>query len=205
MAFIFKIKIDGSSKPIIWRKVKVNENLSFNDFHLVIQILFGWENYHLYMFSPKGWQSRPEISPDYDDEFSMDKPFSPIDTFPHGQRYDAEKIFLKDYFNAEKQKITYIYDFGDDWIHTIELVKITDETVLYPACMEGKGSDLSEDSGGIWGFYNMVEAINDPAHPEHSMYMEWLGMEQGDKWDINAFDLEGTNQVLREVWREMKK
>ena len=41
MAFLFKIKIDGSQKPPIWRKVKVNEDFTFDEFHAVIQILFG--------------------------------------------------------------------------------------------------------------------------------------------------------------------
>ncbi len=41
MAFVFKIKIKGSAKPPIWRKVKVNESMNFDRLHLVIQILFG--------------------------------------------------------------------------------------------------------------------------------------------------------------------
>jgi hypothetical protein len=204
MTFIFKIKIDGSQKPPIWRKVKVNDNLSFDDFHTVIQILFGWQNAHLYRFSPKGWGSIPEISQDYEDDFGMDEPLSPPNTFPYGERYDAKKIMLNDYFKAEKQKITYTYDFGDDWSHTVELIEITDETILYPVCTAGKGSDLEEDCGGIWGFYDMVEAVNNPKHPEHKEYREWLGMKQGEKWDVNFFDLEGTNELLREVWKRKK-
>lgn len=177
MAFTFKIK--GSSKPPIWRKV--NENITFDDFHTVIQILFGWEDEHLYMFSPKGWGSWPEISFDSGDEFGMNKPISAPNTFPYCERYDSEEIKLKDYFKAPKQKIVYIYDFGDDWKHIIELVEITDETLLYPVCIGGKGSNLVEDCGGILGFYNLVEAANNPKHSEHYDYREWLGMEADEK------------------------
>jgi hypothetical protein len=46
----------------------------------------------------------------------------------------------------------------------------------------------------------MVEAINDPKHPQHKEYREWLGMKRREKWDLNAFDLEKTNEMLREVW-----
>ena len=205
MAFLFKIKIHGSQKPPIWRKVLVNETLSFDDFHIVIQILFGWENAHMYRFSPKGWQSRPEISYNYDDDFGLETPLSPADTFPYGERYDAEEIKLSDYFAAPKEKITYIYDFGDNWEHIVELVEISHEAVICPTCTGGKGSNLTEDCGGIWGFYDMVEAVNNPKHPEHKEYREWLGMKRGEKWDLNAFDLEATNEILREVWKEKKK
>ena len=50
MAYTLKITLDGSSKPIIWRRVKVNSNLTFKTLHYVIQSLFLWENSHLYQF-----------------------------------------------------------------------------------------------------------------------------------------------------------
>lgn len=206
MAFTFKIKIDGSQKPPIWRKVKVNESFTFDDLHVIIQVLFGWENAHMYMFSPKGWGSIPRIMYIFDDDEEVEvRPLSSPDTFPYGERYDAEKIKLDDYFQVPKQKMVYIYDYGDDWKHIVELVEITDEVILYPVCLGGKGSDLVEDCGGIGGFYYMVDAINNPKHPEHKEYREWLGMKRGEKWDLNHFDLEGTNEVLREVWRMRKE
>ena len=197
MAFLFKIKIDGSQKPPIWRKVKVNEDFTFDEFHAVIQILFGWENSHLYQFMPKGWGSFPTILSDYGGDFEPEESFSDPQTFPNGESYQAEEIKLGDYFTQPKQKITYVYDFGDNWEHIIELIEISDESVSYPVCTGGKGSDLAEDCGGIWGFYDMVEAVNNPKHPEHKDYREWLGMKRGEKWDVNAFDLEGTNEALR--------
>ena len=200
MAFVFKIKIDGSAKPPIWRKVKVNESMTFGDFHLVIQILFGWTDSHLFEFTPKGWGSCPRITFSFDEEYEPDESFSEPETFPYGELYRADEIRLNDYFKKVKQKIVYIYDFGDDWRHIVELVDIADDAVLLPVCLAGKGSHLEEDCGGIGGFYNMVEAVNNPKHPEHNEYREWLGMKRGEKWDLNFFDLEETNEVLREVW-----
>ena len=205
MAFTFKIKIDGSSKPPIWRKVKVNESLAFDDFHIVIQILFGWFNGHMYQFSPQGWGSTPRIAYNYKDDYPLEDAFSDPNTFPYNQKYDAVLIKLSNYFKAPKQKMRYIYDFGDSWNLIIELVEIRDEAILFPVCLSGKGSDLVEDCGGIWGFYQMVEAVNNPKHPEHKNYMEWLGLKKGEKWDINYFDLELTNEMLREVWEMRRK
>lgn len=197
MALTFKIKIDETSKPPVWRKVKVNDWMTFGDFHLVIQILFGWTDSHLFMFSPKGWGSRPEISIDYEDEFGFEKNYSDVASFPHGERYRASEIKLNDYFKEPKQKIVYIYDFGDDWSHTIELLEITDEKLMYPICLGGKGDDMIEDCGGIGGYYYMKEAISNPKHPEHHDYCEWLGIDSGEEWGINEFDLGETNEALR--------
>ncbi len=198
MAFVFKIKIKGSAKPPIWRKVKVNESMNFDELHLVIQILFGWMDAHLFEFTPKGWGSSPRITLSFDEQYEPEDHFSAPDTFPYGELYRANEIKLSDCFHAPKQKIIYIYDFGDDWQHIIELVKITDEKVMYPICLGGKGCDLEEDCGGIGGFYYMVEAINNPKHPEHKEYCEWMGMKSGEKWDINKFDLEEINEALRD-------
>lgn len=96
--------------------------------------------------------------------------------------------------------MVYIYDFGDDWKHTIELVEITNDKVLYPVCIQGKGCNMIDDCGGVGGFYNMVEAVNDNKHPEHKEIMEWLGLGKGDTWDLLDFDLESTNSFLRKVW-----
>lgn len=200
MAFVFKIKVNGTSKPPHWRKVKVNETTHFDNFHLIIQVLFGWGNSHIYQFSPKGYGSHPNIRYNYKDDPEDWYEFSDNKSFPFSEFYDAEQIQLQDYFHSLKQKMVYIYDFGDDWKHTIELVEITDDKVIFPICLQGKGCDMIDDCGGIWGFYNMVEAINDKKHPEHAEYLEWLGMEEGDTWDLLEFDLEGTNGALREVF-----
>ena len=198
MAFLLKITLQGSSKPPIWRKIKLSEDTTFEDLHYIIQESFGWENSHLAEFTPKGFGSYPVISvssigfffDNHDDDTSDPK------TFPMGDKYDAEDIKLKDYFKKPKQKMVYIYDFGDNWTHIIELVEITDEKQDYPVCVSGKGSNLTEDCGGIWGFYNMVEAVNDPNHPDHEDVMDWLDMEEGEKWDLNKFDIEELNEVL---------
>ena len=50
MAYKFNITLEGS-EPKIYRKVIVPENLTFTNFHLVIQIVMGWQNSHLYQFN----------------------------------------------------------------------------------------------------------------------------------------------------------
>lgn len=78
----------------------------------------------------------------------------------------------------------YIYDFGYDWKHSITLTEITDEKLLTPQCVAGKGTAPIEDCGVIYrSYYEMVDAINDTKHLEHKYFMEWVGFKKGEKWD----------------------
>ena len=82
--------------------------------------------------------------------------------------------------------MTYTYDFGDDWVHSIKLEKILasdDGDGQLPRCTAGRGAAPAEDSGGTWGWANIVEAVNDPRHEEHKEYREWLGMLPGETLD----------------------
>lgn len=205
MAFTFKIKLEGSAKPPIWRSLKMDGSHTFLDLHLTIQGAFNWQNAHLFQFSPSGWGSTPLLQENFEGEADWDEaPFADPDTWPYGERYDAATIKLKDFFHAPKQKMVYIYDFGDDWKHSITLTEITDEKLLVPQCLGGKGTAPVEDCGGIGGYYEMVEAINDTKHPEHKDFRVWLGLKKGQHWDVNAFDLKEAREWLREVWEEEK-
>jgi hypothetical protein len=63
-------------------------------------------------------------------------------------------------------KSTDTYDFGDNWEHTIAVEKILlpEPGRMYPMCISGKLHWPPEDCGGVYGYYNLVEAINDSEH-----------------------------------------
>ena len=48
-----KVTLDGS-KPPIWRRILVPGNTSLYNLHDILQIVMGWENYHLHMFTIDG-------------------------------------------------------------------------------------------------------------------------------------------------------
>jgi hypothetical protein len=68
MTFQFKIQLKNIAKPPIWRTVTVPTHFNFHRFHLVIQEAFGWENYHMFQFSPKSFGSRPVIKVPFEDD-----------------------------------------------------------------------------------------------------------------------------------------
>jgi len=45
----FKMALIGITPPI-WRRVQVSGDDTLAQLHRVLQVVMGWENYHLYMF-----------------------------------------------------------------------------------------------------------------------------------------------------------
>lgn len=95
-------------------------------------------------------------------------------------------------------KLSYTYDFGDDWEHDILVEGITDAEagIPYPRCLMGRRACPPEDCGGIWGYEYLSEILADPGHEEHDERLEWLGLDTADQFDPAAFDLAEVNSAL---------
>ena len=93
------------------------------------------------------------------------------------------------------KKFGYIYDFGDDWEHIVQVDKVLtpDPTINYARSMDGQRARLPEDCGGPWGYGDLLEAIKNPGkNPE---LLEWVGGE----FDPEKFDLAAVNEELATV------
>lgn len=99
---------------------------------------------------------------------------------------------------AQQDRLSYTYDFGDDWEHTIlvEAVTSAEPTIAYPRCLTGRRACPPEDCGGIGGYDYLLEILADPKHEEHEDRLEWLGLDAADQFDPTAFDLARTNTAL---------
>jgi len=158
----FKITLAGS-KPPIWRRIQT-EDCSLADFHYQIQGAMGWYNSHLHEFNIAG------------ERYAAPPPFAmgPMDY----DSIDASTVRLSQLIDGKKKfRCKYLYDFGDSWEHLIELEKLcaAEAKVRYPQCTDGARACPPEDCGGIWGFYDFVEAMADRKHPEHRDLKEWYG------------------------------
>jgi hypothetical protein len=191
MLYQFKIQLKDITHPPVWRRVVVPANFSFAKFHKVIQAAFGWWDYHLYQFSPKGWASEPVIG--VPDPTGFESPFDEM------KKLNSAKTKLSGIFTTEKQKYTYIYDFGDNWLHEITLEKITHDTQATASCIAGKGACPPEDCGGWPGYERLKEILADPTDPEYEEMKEWLGLEEEEAWDAAAFDLEEAQAAVRKI------
>ena len=153
------ITLDGI-KPAVKRTVQVPLNIRLDRLHLTIQAAMGWTNSHLYMFAAGGatW-GIPD--PDFG-----------------GDDLPANKTTLSELIEVTgARKVTYIYDFGDDWVHTIKLGKRREPVPgeLYPRLTKIEGRCPPEDVGGFPGYAMFLEALADPDHPEHDELTEWYG------------------------------
>ncbi|WP_311979899.1 plasmid pRiA4b ORF-3 family protein [Bradyrhizobium diazoefficiens] len=65
--------------------------------------------------------------------------------------------------------IHYLYDFGDSWDPVIKLEKWFDKATTegLAILLDAAGRCPPEDVGGAPGYAEYLDAISDPAHPEH--------------------------------------
>ena len=185
-----KIMLDDS-KPPIWRRVLVPAGTPLTELHQVIQALFGWYGYHLHQFQAGGFRgpTYAPADPDGRDDLYGDSSL------------DEAAVTAGELLPDVGSTLSYTYDFGDNWVHvvTVEKILADDGGGRLPRCTAGRGAAPAEDSGGIWGWTNIVQAVNDPGHEEHKEYREWLGMRPGDSLDPKAFDMEEANQGLAKL------
>jgi len=178
---IYQLKVTlRDTKPPIWRRLLVPSNMTLERLHRVLQTAMGWEDCHLHEFAIGGERFGP---PD-PDGWDMGGPRA------RGERTARLSAVL----GSVGAKAIYTYDFGDSWEHAITVEKILppDPARKYPVCIAGKLHGPPEDCGGVFGYYNLLEAINDPAHEEHENLREWLG----EGFDPAAFSLDEVNRKL---------
>ena len=178
---IYQLKVTLEDiKPPIWRRILVPSNINLGQFHLVLQIVMGWTNSHLHQFRV-GETIYGIASEEMDLDLGLD--------------IEGEtKYKLSDLLNQEKGSLKYEYDFGDGWIHKIVLEKklTYEQAIKLPSCMKGKRACPPEDCGGIWGYEELLEVIQDREHPEYEEILEWL---EGD-FAPEEFKLEETIDIL---------
>lgn len=163
-------------EPQIWRRVLVSGNRSLKKLHDIIQVAMGWQNCHLHMFA------------------ALDRSWSYAD--PRAEMDDAEdegRAKLRKIAPAVGSKFRYWYDFGDDWMHEIEVEAIKAPKGHTPVCVEGKGACPPEDCGGVPGYHNFVEAMRDRRHPDHTDLKRWFGSD----FDPAFLDLDKINEALK--------
>ena len=176
--FQMKVTLHGS-KPPIWRRILVGDNLTLAKFHDLLQLVMGWSDSHLHAFRIGGQMFG---NPD-DDETGM------------LEMKNERKYKLSQFHFDEGANFVYEYDFGDSWEHKIVIEKVLPviDDVQIPVCLKGKRACPPEDIGGVWGYADFLEALTDPDDAEHNDYLEWVG----EDFDPEAFNLDEINAALK--------
>jgi hypothetical protein len=170
-------------EPPIWRSVRVPDAYTLDQLHRVIQLVFGWLDYHLYDFSIGGRR--------------FEEPH------PEAEGEDSTAVTLYDLALKPGATFTYVYDFGDGWRHDIvvddafSVLREPDELRL-PVLRGGARAGPPEDAGGPHEYMLKLDALRDRKHPEHTDVRRWLGPD----YDPERFDsrMAANNLTLAAAW-----
>lgn len=148
----------------VTRVIEVPMEIRLDEFHEVLITAFGWFGGHLYSF----WVGAPY----HRNGFSWGHP----EFAEENGEYSSEDYTLAQMFEmAAGRRITYVYDFGDDWRHKFNPTKPKEAApdTVYPRLIKAVGRCPPEDVGGPWGYEDFLDALADPNHENHEMYTEW--------------------------------
>lgn len=149
----YQIKVTLSDEPPIWRRLEIPGNFTFSDFHVAIQDAMGWHDCHLHEFEVRNPLTKEnEIIGIPDDESDWDR-----------EIISGMKRKVSDIFSLENIKAKYTYDYGDNWVHRIEVerIKTIARNSKYPMCIGGNAACPPEDCGGLSEYKFLLNNINE--------------------------------------------
>lgn len=192
-----KVSIVGS-EPAIWRLLEIDPSLTLDRVHEVLQTAVGWRDSHLHSFTdtdpyvrlravngivrePRRWVSL-DLLEDWDDDL-------PERDWTLGQ-----------ILTRESGPLFYEYDFGDGWIHRLELSGSVPAPANAPRArlLDGARRAPLEDSGGIGGYHDLLDALADPGHEDHKNLQAWAAWTAGpwQQFDPEQLDIDAVNNEL---------
>lgn len=156
-ARVLRLRVElDRTEPMVWRRIDLRASATFWDLHVAIQDAFGWLGYHAHEF---------EVGPvtlGVPDEYSAN------DIVP------GWSASLGSYL-GKLRSFSYVYDFGDDWRHSIHLEEMcAADGGTYPRCLAGENAAPPEDCGGVHGFEEFKQVLEKPGTARYREMREWL-------------------------------
>ena len=175
-------------EPPIWRRVLVRADTTLHELHRLIQMLFQWYDYHLYRFEIR------------------ERLFEFPDEEAEGE--DSTKVRLDRLGLCAGDTFEYTYDFGDDWLHLVEVeaLESVSEEAWLPWVLDGARRGPPEDCGGPYGYSEVQALVQRPVadlDEEDQQTMDWLG----DDFDPEEFSLAQARHdlMLASAWGVLKR
>lgn len=176
---IYRIKVTlEDTTPAVWRRLLVSADTTLANFHHVLQVAMGWTDSHLHCFET--WSGRygmKGIEEDADD------------------LKDERRVKLSAVLPTKGARLSYQYDYGDDWQHLVELEDALhpDPRLQYPLCTGGSRACPPEDCGGTSGYDELCRVLKSPGDEEHDGMLTWVG----GFFDPAGFDANAVNRAFR--------
>jgi hypothetical protein len=180
---IYKVKVTLKGfRPAVYRELEL-PNMTLGELHEILQTAMGWQNDHLHAFRVG------------QEEFG---PVGEENQFQDWQ--DEESMSLGDLVEADQRRVLYEYDFGDGWEHDILISKPKQPKpgVAYPRCIKGELACPPEDCGGILGYLDLCDRLQELA-PDRDDETEDLSDDYGE-YDPKAFSIDDVNAAFAEIY-----
>jgi hypothetical protein len=111
-SYDFEVTLRGA-RPRVWRRFLLSTSATFFDLHVALQRACGWQDSHLFEFHSEKPARRIAGVPG---DWEADGPEVP----------DARDVRLSSWFGEGRKSVVYEYDFGDCWVHDIQLRGVVD-------------------------------------------------------------------------------
>ncbi len=192
-----RVSVEGS-EPSIWRLLDIDSSVTLDKVHEVLQAAVGWRDIHLHSFTDTDPFER--LQP-VDGEMPEPRRWVPHELLEDSDDDLPETHWsLGEILTPGSGPVFYEYDFGDSWGHRLDLI------TSFPAHADSPGARLVdgarraplEDSGGIGGYHDLLDALADPAHDEHEDAAAWVAWTTGpwQEFEPEQLDIDAVNNEL---------
>jgi len=169
-AYQLKITL-ADSEPEIWRQVLVPVDVTLAQLHEVIQLAMGWENLHDY-------------------RFQLGLLTEKIDCIPQQNLSDVLAL-------GTQKSLYYTYDEASGWLHKLVVESLSVEpsakentdpahSLTLPTCTDGAMACPPEGTGGVWGYDDFLDRLEDSEDPDYLTLIEKYGTFDPDVFDVKA-------------------
>ena len=149
---MFVVRIDlEDAEPPIWRRLRLASDLTLAQLHEILQIAMGWTDSHLHSFAVEAPAREGRV-----------RPFlTPFDQAEGEEGIQEADVRLDQVLATVGDGLTYVYDFGDHWDHTLRLEAVEERGHDQPVavCVGGERACPPEDVGGIGGYDRVLEGL----------------------------------------------
>jgi len=179
-AYLLRIELKDF-KPAIYRDVLVEPDITLRALHKVIQAAMGWDDAHLYAFA------QPLRATDSFWKIPNLRKWQKPDPDSWGEPVGNDaKVKLCQLLTAPKQRLLYLYDFGDEWLHTVTLTALSTASVPLPHLLKAQNGCPPEDCGGPPGAEYWSAAWLDTTHEDHETARDMFGDQEPGSLDFAA-------------------
>ncbi len=94
-----------------------------------------------------------------------------------------------------RKSCMYEYDFGDGWLHEIEIEEIIliEKKIHQPILLAGEKACPPENIGGIPGYEDFLTALANPKSEKHKEMLQWYG----SSFDPECFEITEINKIFK--------